>query len=362
MLSDWDIVYVAQNAEKIWHSIRWPEGVHCSCGCKEVTFLKDGRYKCKKCGQVFSDKSGTLLHGSKIKVSYWMVALYLMLSGKGISSYELSRKLQVTQKTAYYMLMRLRQVFNQDNLILYSDVVAHDECYIGGDYKNFCLRKRQELIRRFNLPRKPKTIKEKIGIGNAVNMRTKKACFGMTDGKRCVLIQVPTPISPEDIAETYRKHVTPNGLAVSDCSFLYKHWKKKTGRELHTNNHSKGQYIADNGTSSNMIESVFSWLERTNTFVQVHYSRAYTQLYLDEFVFRFNHRKWTIKDKMKLAIEKAIFAKYDKDLLDKLNKDEYKLYDQSKWFDPYKYFASPKRRKLTEYNENGVVYRIEDFI
>lgn len=360
MEKDWNLIFVAQNAEKIWKSIRWPDGPVCSCGSHNLTVLKDGRYRCKDCGEVFSDKSNTLFHGSKISIGYWMIALYLMLTGKGISSYELARKLQITQKTSYYMLMRLRQAFSQDNVVLDSELVAHDEVYIGGDYKNFCLSKRQDLIRKFKLPRAPKKVSEKIAVGNAVNMRTKKACFGMTDGDKCVLVQVPTPIDSTDIINVYRQHVRPGGLAVADCSSLYRDWFKHTGRVIHCNNHSKGQYVADNGTSSNMIENVFSWLERTNTFVQVHYSRAYTQLYLDEFAFRYNNRKSSVKDKMTIAIQKCV-QKYDSSLLARLNNEEDKLYRENKWFDPEEFFNN-EGILASECQDGGLVYRREDYV
>lgn len=359
-MQDYNLIYIATHADEIFRGIRWEHGVQCECGSHDIVKHKDGRYKCKHCGKVFSDTSGTLFHGSKLPISYWMVALYLMISGKGISGYEMARKLQVSYRTAYYMMMRLRYAFSQDDVVLDSALVAHDEVYIGGDYRNFCLAKRQRLIERFNLPRNPKTVKEKIALGNAVNQRTKKACFGMTDGQRCVLIQVPTPIEQKDIVSVYTKHVTPNGLAVSDSSGLYANWKRLTGRELHLCNHSKGQYIADNGTSSNMIECVFSWLERTNICIHVHYSRKYTQLYLDEFAFRYNTRTMTVKDRLTCALKKCS-QRYDTSLLQRLNEREALLYRESGWFNPRDFFRV-YGAIINEYRDGYLVWRKEDWV
>lgn len=356
---DWNLIYIAQNATQIFRNLRWPNGVECSCGSHSITRTKDGRYRCTDCGRVFSDKSDTLFHGSKIPISFWMMTIYLDITGKGISSYELARKLQITQKTAYYMLMRLRTALTQDDIFIDSPVVAHDEVYIGGDYRNFCLRKRQQLIERFHLPKAPKTVKEKIALGNAINKRTKKGCFGITDGQKVVLMQVPTPIRQEDILDIYTKHVSPEGLAVSDCSRLYDNWKLFTGRELHTNNHSNRQYLADNGTSSNMIENIFSWLERTNIFVQVHYSRAYTQLYLNEFAFRFNTRNLPVKERMQLFIKKCL-QKPNRDALAQLNREEYKLYRAKDFFDPVEFFKN-YGTIAEEYREGGLIFRREDY-
>lgn len=359
---DMNIIYIATHAEEIFRNLRWPDGVTCPCcrsGASSIAHTHDGRYKCKHCGKVFSDKSDTLFHGSKLPISYWLVAIYLMVTGKGISSYELARKLQITQKAAYYMLMRLRTALDQDDIFIDSPLVAHDEVYIGGDYRNFCLSKRQALIEKFNLPRKTPTVKEKCALGNAINARIKKGCFGITDGSICVLKQVPTPIHQEDIVKVYKKHVSSHGLAVADKSQLYKDWKKLTGRELHTNNHSKRQFTSDNGTSSNMIENVFSWLERTNIFVQVHYSRAYTQLYLNEFAFRYNTRKMSVNERLTAFIRKCS-RPYDRGLLRHLNEQENKLYREKEFFNPEELFS--KYWYMREYREGGLVYRREDYV
>lgn len=363
-MKDWNIVYIATHAQEIFHNLRWPDGVtcpHCRSGASSIVHTRDGRYKCKHCGKVFSDKSDTLFHGSKLPISYWLIAIYLMISGKGISSYELGRKLQITQKAAYYMLMRLRTALDQDDIFISSKVVAHDEVYIGGDYRNFCLRKRQMLIKKFHLPINTPSVREKMALGNAINARTKKGCFGITDGTVCVLKQVPTPIKQEDLINIYRKHVSAEGLAVSDkATVLYKDWKLFTGRELHTNNHSKGQYLADNGTSSNMIENVFSWLERTNIFVQVHYSRAYTQLYLNEFAYRYNTRRLTVQERLELFIKKCN-RRYDRDTLRHFNEIEKDLYRAKDFFDPYEFFKN-YGSYIREYSEGGLIYRKKDYM
>lgn len=360
-MTDWNLIYIAQNATKIFRSIRWPNGPICpSCRSGAIRCMHDGRYKCLDCGKVFSEKSDTLFHGSHLPISFWMMAIYLDITAKGISSYELSRKLQITQKAAYYMLIRLRTALSQDDIYLDSELVAHDEVFIGGDFRNFCLSKRQALIEKFNLPRRPRCVSEKIALGNAINARTKRGCFGITDGKLCILKQVATPIRQSDIIDIYTKHVSPNGLAVADCSYLYKDWEKLTGRELHTNNHSKRQFIADNGTSSNMIENVFSWLERTNSCTYVHYSRKYTQLYLNEFAFRYNTRKMSIQDKMTKFIEKCL-RRYDRDILVKLNSMENELYRTKDFFNPDEFFKK-HRGLIKQYSEGGLVYRLEDYI
>lgn len=93
-------------------SIRWHEKEYCPfCGCTKIYHFKDGiNYKCSECRQHFSLKVGTIFEGSKISLQKWFMAVYLITSHKkGISSIQLSKDINVTQKTAWFMLHRLRQ-------------------------------------------------------------------------------------------------------------------------------------------------------------------------------------------------------------------------------------------------------------
>lgn len=359
-MRDLNLIHIATHADEIFREIRWPEGPTCPvCGGHHYYTCANGRYKCKDCGKIYTIKTDSLFHGSHIPISYWLIALYLMLDGKGISSYELARKLQVTQKTAYYMLMRLRVSMSQDDTILDGEV-AMDEIYVGGTWKNFCLSKRQALLEKFKLPKHAKTPTEKMAVANAVNARYKTPVYGMNDGQKIVLQAMPNPIRPDDVIDCFNKHTKSEGLAVSDCSRLYDNWKLHTGYDLHCNNHSKGQYVADNGSSSNRIEGEFGWLHRTNVFVQVHQRRCYVQLYLNEFAFRFNHRGMTITDKLTAAI-KGCTHKVNRDTLRRLNDEEYKLLRYEDWFDPVKFF-NECGALVTEVKRDGMVYRREEFV
>src|SRR5215216_3179222 len=91
--------------------LRWPDGVTCvACESKNVSFLKTRRiWKCRECRRQFSVKLGTIFEDSPIGLDKWLPALWLLVNAKnGISSYELGRALGVTQKTAWFMLHRIR--------------------------------------------------------------------------------------------------------------------------------------------------------------------------------------------------------------------------------------------------------------
>lgn len=352
-----NLVYIATHAEEIFLDLIWPDGPTCPC-CKSHSYYKmgDGRYKCKDCGKIYSPKTDTIFHRSHVSLANWLIALYLMLDGKGISSIELGRKIGVTQKTAWFMLCKLRFMFDQSDTVLEGEI-AMDEVYVGGTWKNFCLKKRQALLSKYKLPQHPKTVKEKMALAQAVNCRYKSPVFGMNDGEKLVLRVMPNPVVDEDVISIFNTHTLNEGWSVSDCSHLYDNWKLMTGYDISHNNHSKGQYVAEDGRSSNRIEGEFSWVKRGTVFNHVHMSKRLLQLYLNEHAFRFCNRAKSIIEKLRQAFQKVRI---------RFNRDDLKAYNslsgfpirQENWFDPWEFF---KTYPIREVVRNGVVYRAEEF-
>src|SRR6266487_3789607 len=123
-------------------SIRWPDGVvKCPrCGSEDVSFLATRRiWKCKSAHekQQFSVKIGTVLEDSPIALDKWLCAFWLIANAKnGISSYELHRSIGVTQKTAWFMLHRIRLAMQDGSIEKFSGRVEADETFIGGVARN----------------------------------------------------------------------------------------------------------------------------------------------------------------------------------------------------------------------------------
>src|SRR6059058_1750670 len=118
-------------------ALRWPRGVKCPhCGSKKVTFLEKAKlWKCKNAHpkQKFSVKVGTIFEDSPIGLDKWFPAMWLAANCKnGISSYELHRALGVTQKTAWFMLQRIRLAMQDGSIEKMKGRVEADETYIGG--------------------------------------------------------------------------------------------------------------------------------------------------------------------------------------------------------------------------------------
>src|SRR5687767_5076051 len=141
-----------ENCRKAVEAIRWPDGVvRCpQCDSDHVIYLvKQRRYKCyaKHPKAQFSLKVGTIFEDSAIGLEKWLPALWLLTNCKnGISSYELARALGVTQKTAWFMLSRLRLALQSEHGGKMDGTVEADETYIGGKARNMHLAKKKRVM------------------------------------------------------------------------------------------------------------------------------------------------------------------------------------------------------------------------
>src|SRR5215475_4192588 len=131
--------------------LRWPDGVVCpACGHKEHYYLKtQKRWKCKDCGRQFSVKLGTIFEDSPIGLDKWLLALWMIANCKnGVSSYEIHRAIGVTQKSAWFMMHRIRVALRVGTFHKLGDgpegnnEVEVDESFIGGKMKNMHLGRR----------------------------------------------------------------------------------------------------------------------------------------------------------------------------------------------------------------------------
>ena len=120
-------------AEKWFEKIRWPNGLACPhCGDMDVAAKKKRGYRCRGCRSDFTVKTGTVMHDSKLGCQKWAIAVYQVTTNlKGVSSMKLARDLRVTQKTAWFLLHRIREAMSAGDHLLSSTLEA-DETYIGG--------------------------------------------------------------------------------------------------------------------------------------------------------------------------------------------------------------------------------------
>lgn len=137
-----EVIRFFEDEQRAFESVRdrrWPNGVSCPrCGSASVRFMESRRaWNCNDCRRQFTAKTGTIFAESPISFSKWLPAMWLIANCKnGISSYELARDLGVTQKTAWFMLQRIRLAMQDDRIDKLGGEVEVDETYIGGKARN----------------------------------------------------------------------------------------------------------------------------------------------------------------------------------------------------------------------------------
>jgi transposase-like protein len=243
-----------ENCRKFMESVRWPDGIiHCPhCHSEKVTFLQKARvYKCAvpHAKQKFSLKTGTVFEDSPIPLEKWLPALWLMVSCKnGVSSYELHRALGVTQKSAWFMLHRIRTAMKSGGFGINFKLggedggpVEVDETFIGGKVKNMHADKRK----RYN--------DQRGAVGKTIVM-------GLLDRD---LRQVRAKVVPNVKRETLQKEVlreVKHGSKVyTDEHIGYDQLHSRFVHEFVT--HSE-RYV-DGQVHTNGIENFWSLLKRT---------------------------------------------------------------------------------------------------
>lgn len=319
---------VIKNGEEIFHKLRWGYGiVVCPyCGSMNICEHEGYRYKCNSCKARFSDKTNTLMHGSKLSVSVWMQAIYEMSVDNFISSVVLAKKLGINQKSAWLLMTKLRYSIPQDKVLL-EGVIAQDEMYVGGCLSNFHYSRKLDLLRRGRYIGKEDRKYGKEAIF-ALNSILKQPVFGMNDGNKIVLYATPNPIKSDYIKSIYNKHAQEGSVVVSDESKLYNDWDGK----LYTNNHHNNQYMTKNGLTSNRIENTFSWYKRGFGGRITHCK--YHQFYLNEFAFRYNHRNMATEEVFKEIVTGTI--------------GKHITYKEIKAYKPFSEFKVRKKNTLSE--------------
>ena len=248
---------------------RWPKGPVCpSCNSGErITVRKNGYYRCNACREDFTIRTGTIFERSHIPLHKWIYAMYLMMTArKGISSLQLSKEIGITQKSAWFMLHRLREACGGKDLKKLRGVVEVDETYVGGKEGNKHDRKKLHMGRG--------------AVGKAIVVGLREERGGRVRARH---------VSDADAANLHRAiyenievgstvHTDEAGVYADLGALFYKH---------KTVNHSVGQYVYEQATV-NGIESVWAVLKRGLTGVYHQVTPKHLGRYVDEFAFRLN--------------------------------------------------------------------------
>lgn len=253
---------------------RWPNGVECpTCGRTDVVFLaKQRKWQCKSTHQrrQFSVKVGTIFEDSPLGLDKWLTAVWMITNCKnGVSSYEIHRAIGVTQKTAWFMLHRVRLAMQTGSFLKQmSGHVEVDETFIGG--------------RASNMHRSVKARRLK----GATGYEGKMAVMGLLERHGEVRTVVIPNTKRKHLRGAINVHVEPGSIVYSDAFRSY--------NDLNTDyihnviNHAE-KYV-DGHIHTNGIENFWSLLKRSirGTYVSVEPFHLFR--YLDEQTFRFNSR------------------------------------------------------------------------
>ncbi len=256
-------------------SLRWLDGnpVCPHCGNNTVYFLSTRKiFKCKakECRKQFSIKIGTIFEDSAIKLDKWLIAMWKIANAKnGISSYELHRALGITQKSAWFVLHRIRTAMTTGTIEKLSGEVECDETAIGAN------------PRKMNASaRKSKTIRQ----GSTAHKTT---VMGMVQRGGKVKAKIITDRTAETVREVVLENVEHGSELMTDEFRSYRNL-----RDLYVHqyvNHAV-TYVRDN-IHTNNIENFWSLLKRTIKGTYVSVSPAHLQKYIEEQMFRYNERE-----------------------------------------------------------------------
>lgn len=256
-----------ESARDYLESRRWPDGAVCpTCEKRDrITARKAGYYRCNACKLDFTIRTGTIFERSHVPLHKWLYAMYLLVtSRKGVSSLQLSKEIGITQKSAWFVLQRLREACGND-IDKLGGVVEVDETYTGGKERN-----------------KHASKKLKAGRG-AVG---KQAILGLRErgGNTIALPIIDT--SANTLQSAIHAHVQAGSTVFTDEATGY----SDLGGMFYqhdTVNHSGGEYVRGMA-HTNSIESVWAVLKRGLNGVYHHASPKHIGRYVNEFAFRLN--------------------------------------------------------------------------
>lgn len=263
-------------------AIRWDGNVVSPFDPSSTVYkCKGNKYRCKNTKKYFNVKTATLFDNSKIELQTWFLSIWLITAHKkGISSLQLGRDLNVTQKTAWFMLQRIRNCFGIENTGTLNNEVEIDETYIGGKNTNKHNYKKKENTQG-------RSVKDKTPVIGMIERKGKLIAKKIEDTKA-------SSLAPEiiKVVKELAKIYTDEWVGYKAVGKLYTHEVVK---------HSLEEYVRDD-VHTNSIEGFWALLKRGIMGIYHSTSKKHLQRYIDEFVFRYNTRNISENERFNMLI------------------------------------------------------------
>jgi len=271
MMSLVEFVSSEDNCKAFIAANRWKDSdVVCPyCGQHHCSTRKDGRYRCNKCKRNFSVTVGTIFHNTNLPLKHWLMAIYLFSAHKkGISSCQLARDLNVTQRTAWFMLSKIRTLTLQKEIRL-SGTVELDEAYIGGEEKWKHYDKKTEGTQ-------------------GRSTKTKTPIFGLAERGGDVVVKQVKNTQGKTLSPIIEHFIEKGSSVFTDEYQAY--WNLADLEYVHRMVFHKSKKYVDGNVSTNCIEGFWSHFKRMIKGIYHYISVERMQMYIDEQVLRWNTR------------------------------------------------------------------------
>lgn len=257
--------------------LRWNSNVISPFDAESKVYnCKGNRYKCKNTGKYFNVKTNTIFDNTKMPLQKWFLAIWIVTSHKkGISSLQLGRDLDITQKSAWFMLQRIRNCFGLNNDEQLDNEVEVDEAYVGGKNKNRHANKK------------------------ITGKDDKTPVVGMVERGGKVAAKAIEDTTMATLSREVIKAVKKTAILYTDEYSSYNALRRVYDHSVVK--HNAHQYV--NGRiHTNTIEGFWSLLKRGIFGIYHFTSKKHLQFYVDEFVFRYNTRKGSESDRFNLLL------------------------------------------------------------
>jgi transposase-like protein len=277
-----------KRAQDFFVALRWPQGVACpryGCGSCSVSYVPNyWQWYCRSCKRRFTVKIGTPLEDSPLGLEKWIPVAWMMCGDRnGVSSCEIARTVGVTQKTAWFMLQRVRLILKDESSDKFLGPVEVDETYIGGKAESTDTNSETGKL----MPTGPQ--------------ENKTIVAGIVERKGNVRAFVVPNVQKATLQPIIEKNVTTGATVYTDALRSYSRLDEKY--QHHAVNHAI-EYV--NGhIHTNTIENFWSCLKHTLIGTYICASPEHMERYLDEQIFRYNNQDAKDAERTRIALKQV---------------------------------------------------------